>query len=424
MVRCSRATYESGAGTRYLVFVYGVARGDTDADGVALCSDTMMDANCGLIALERGVDYCPERLLCGDGTRPARVWATRAGTRFDGTPTRVRGLTITSTPTNATPGYAEDETIRVRLDFAEAVSVAGTGTPSVVLNIGRAARRAVYASGSGTRYLNFEYTVQAGDFDSDGISLCSDTFLDSGCGRISLNGGSISAQSDSLAAELDLPALGNQSGHKVDATPNFIPNPVSGRCRTRARVSCPGIGRSGRAASGEESFRLLFVSSTTRNATSSDINDYNNHVIAAAGAGHSAIQGVQGRLPGHRQHRDCGCDETTPGSPGPGCRSTGWAASTRSRTTTPICSTAHGITKMPPTSWATPSPRQLSGPAAPTVVSRVPPVPTRSRLAAMVFSTEGFCRWGGCSPQFGGPSILLQQKIKRQPFPSTPSPRC
>ena len=82
-----------------------------------------------------------------------------------------RVLTITSTPTNATPGYAEDETIRVRLDFAEAVSV--TGTPYLVLDIAGVARRATYASGSGTRYLNFEYTVQTGDFDSNGISLCS-----------------------------------------------------------------------------------------------------------------------------------------------------------------------------------------------------------------------------------------------------------
>ena len=41
-----------------------------------------------------------------------------------------------------------------------------------------AARRAGYESGSGARYLNFEYTVQAGDFDSDGISLCANTFLD------------------------------------------------------------------------------------------------------------------------------------------------------------------------------------------------------------------------------------------------------
>ena len=124
-------------------------------------------------------------------------------------------VSITSTPANATPGYAAGETIRVRVGFGDVVSV--TGTPYLVLDIAGAAGRATYASGSGTNYLNFEYTVQTGDFDSNGISLCSSRVVDPGCGRISLNGGRISAQSDGLAAELDLPALGNQSDHKVDA---------------------------------------------------------------------------------------------------------------------------------------------------------------------------------------------------------------
>ena len=200
----------------------------------------------------------------------------------------VQGVSIESSPTNATSGYAAGETIRIRLDFVEAVTV--TDSPSVVLNIGRAVRRAVYASGSGTRYLNFEYTVQAADFDSDGISLCSDTFLDRGCGRISLNGGSISAQSDSLAVELDVPALGNQSGHKVDATPVFVPNPGVGP------MPSPSMGTVPRNWSlrpvdvdfGEQ-FRVLFVTST-RNAISSSIDDYNQHAINDAGAGHSAIR--------------------------------------------------------------------------------------------------------------------------------------
>ena len=200
----------------------------------------------------------------------------------------VQGVSIESSPTNATSGYAAGETIRVRLDFGEAVTV--TDSPSVVLNIGSAVRRATYASGSGTRHLDFEYTVQAADFDSDGISLCSDTFLDRGCGRISLNGGSISAQSDSLAVELDVPAFGPQSGHKVDATPVFVPNPGVGP------MPSPSMGTVPRNWSlrpvdvdfGEQ-FRVLFVTST-RNASSSTIDDYNQHAINDAGAGHSAIR--------------------------------------------------------------------------------------------------------------------------------------
>ena len=199
-----------------------------------------------------------------------------------------QGVSVESSPTNATSGYAAGETIRVRLDFGEAVTV--TDSPSVVLNIGGSGHRATYASGSGTRYLNFEYTVQAADFDSDGISLCSDTFLDRGCGRISLNGGSISAQSDSLAVELDLPALGNQSGHKVDATPVFVPTPgVGGPMPNPSMGTVPGGWPLKPAGAGRGPFRLLFAT-PTRDATSADINVYNRHAIDAAGTGHSAIR--------------------------------------------------------------------------------------------------------------------------------------
>ena len=198
----------------------------------------------------------------------------------------VQGVSVASTPANATPGYAAGETIQLQLDFVEAVQV--IGAPYVVLNIAGAARRATYASGSGTRYLNFEYTVQAADFDSDGISLCSNTSLDAGCGRITLDGGSISAQSDGLAAELDLPALGNQSGHKVDGMPPDpltppMANPGTGTVPREGWALKPaGIGYG-------DSFRLLFAT-PTRNATSADINDYNNHAINAAGTGHAAIR--------------------------------------------------------------------------------------------------------------------------------------
>ena len=193
------------------------------------------------------------------------------------------GVSITSTPVDAAAGYAAGETIQVRADFGEAVTV--TGAPYLVLDIAGVARTAVYDSGSGTRYLNFAYTVRAADFDSNGISLCSSRLLDMSCGRITLDGGSISAQSDGVASELDLPEFRNQSGHKVDGQPvtGSTPMTPAGAVAVPSGWDLvpPGVTRS---------FRLLFVSSTTRNGSSSDINDYNNHVISAAGAGHSAIQ--------------------------------------------------------------------------------------------------------------------------------------
>ena len=282
-----RAAYESGSGTRHLVFAYRVARGETDADGVSLCSDTMKDAGCGQVTLNGGsIVGESDSIAVG---RDLPDLGNQSGHKVDGVVADAKDVSITSTPANATPGYAAGETIQVRVDFGEAMTV--TGAPYLVLDIAGVARTAVYDSGAGTRYLNFEYTVRAGDFDSNGISLCSSRLIDMGCGRITLDGASISAQSDGVAVGLDLPELGNQSGHKVDGQPNFTPNPSVGP------MANPGMGEvpldwalKPASISREQPFRLLFVSSTKRNATSAAIADYNQHVIDAAGAGHSAIR--------------------------------------------------------------------------------------------------------------------------------------
>ena len=280
-----RASYESGTGTRYLEFAYRVARGDSDTNGVSLCADTMKDAGCGRITLPGGTIVAQSDSTAVGRDLPAL--GNQSGHKVDGTAPRVRGVSITSTPASADPGYAAGETIRVRLDFGEAVTV--QGAPSLVLDIAGVARRAVYESGSGTRYLNFAYEVQAADFDSNGVSLCANASLDPGCGRVALNGGRIVATSDSVAAELDLPALGDQSGHKVDGQPEFMApvtapmaNPGTGTVPPGWTLIPTGLGRG-------DSFRLLFASSA-RDATSTDINVYNDHVIADAGSGHSAIQ--------------------------------------------------------------------------------------------------------------------------------------
>ena len=76
------------------------------------------------------------------------------------------------------------------------------------LTVGNEVRRAWYASGSGTANLEFTYTVERGDLDSDGVSLCSDTSLHSNCGRISLNGGTITATADDTAVPVNYPEMG------------------------------------------------------------------------------------------------------------------------------------------------------------------------------------------------------------------------
>ena len=284
-----RAFYASGSGTGDLEFVYVVARGDVDVDGVSLCSDTELDTDCGQIALGGGSIRAVYDLADAELDLPAL--GDQSGHKVDGKE-RPPDVAIGSTPADAAAGYAAGETIRVRVDFPENLSV--RGSPYLVLDIAGVLRRAVYESGDGSRQLVFAYTVSAEDFDSNGVSLCSDRALDPGCGRITLAGGSIRAVFDDAPIELVLPEVGDQPGHKVDGDPDFVddpshavmPNSTTGVVPEGWALIPSGIGPGA-------SFRLLFVSSTHRNASSSDINDYNDHVIAAAGSGHSAIRALR-----------------------------------------------------------------------------------------------------------------------------------
>ena len=101
---------------------------------------------------------------------------------------------IVSTPRHAARGYLAGEEIRVRLGFNEPVNVTEANQPpSVWLKVDNEVRRAWYVSGSGTANLEFAYTVQRGDSDSNGVGLCSDTALEDTCGRIAFNGGTVTA---------------------------------------------------------------------------------------------------------------------------------------------------------------------------------------------------------------------------------------
>jgi hypothetical protein len=87
------------------------------------------------------------------------------------------------------------------------------GTPRLVLNIGGSTVYADYVSGDGSKTINFEYTIQAGDNDADGISIST----------LELNGGTITFSKGDV--NLTLPGL-NTSGVIVSTTPAVeITNP-------------------------------------------------------------------------------------------------------------------------------------------------------------------------------------------------------
>ena len=162
-----------------------------------------------------------------------QVTATRTGaadgpasTAARGTPTeRAAGPSVTqfAFDTETTPDDGETfgpgETIRVAVTMSPQVAVAGT--PRVALDIGGETRYAEFVPhGTGGSFLTgieglsglyFDYTVQGGDRDDDGISVAADS--------LELNGGTIAARGGGAAANLDHAAIPADAARKVDGGP-------------------------------------------------------------------------------------------------------------------------------------------------------------------------------------------------------------
>ena len=135
---------------------------------------------------------------------------------------------VSSVDVSSSPGdddtYAIGDVIQVTVTFDQAVTV--TGAPRIKLRVGGGdavhQKWADYTSGSGNEALLFAYTVQAGDFDDNGIYIAAD--------ELELNGGTIQS-SGGTNANLDYPLQGGQSGHNVDGvrpTPEFAVTSVDG----------------------------------------------------------------------------------------------------------------------------------------------------------------------------------------------------
>ena len=124
----------------------------------------------------------------------------------------IDGLDITSSPYyGAVRGtYRNGDKVRVRVSFSESVTV--TGAPQLALTVGSQTRQAPYDSSVTTpKTLYFEYTVQPGDGDTDGISIAANS--------LTLNGGSIkSAGAANTDASLHHNALSPSLSHQVDGT--------------------------------------------------------------------------------------------------------------------------------------------------------------------------------------------------------------
>ncbi|MGE8289882.1 MAG: beta strand repeat-containing protein, partial [Stenotrophomonas sp.] len=157
------AEYVSGSGTSALVFRLVVASGQQDSNGITVGNSIQL--NGGSL-----------RDLAGNDSAIALTPGNSSGILVDGI---VPTVATVSVPGNGS--YKAGDVLSFTVNASEAVFA--SGSPRLALDVGGTTRYATWVPGSsGGSTLVFQYVVQAGDSDGDGISIGS---------NLDLNGGSV-----------------------------------------------------------------------------------------------------------------------------------------------------------------------------------------------------------------------------------------
>nr|NLU60581.1 hypothetical protein [Pseudomonas sp. BIGb0427] len=184
------ADYLSGSGTGALVFRLTVSSGQLDSNGITLGSNLVL--NGGSVRDQAG-NLAVATLNNVGSTTGVNVDAVAP--------------VIGSVAVPAAGSYKAGDVLSFTVNASEALIVdTSTGTPRLQLTIGGLSRYASYVSGSGSGQLLFQYSVDAGVNDADGIQLGS---------TLDLNGGTLrDAAGNGLVLALN--GLGSTAGVLVD----------------------------------------------------------------------------------------------------------------------------------------------------------------------------------------------------------------
>ena len=230
-VRMRHTNFISSA-TRGLTFSYAVQPGDEDPTGISIGANALK-LNGGSITDQVGnpvdLNLAGHTInITNDLFDPVHL--------VDGIPPQVTNLTFTtSPPDHIFAGYPAwyywmDPDIKVRVDFAEPVTV--TGAPILRLDIGERRVMARYDASvhnANDRSVGFAYSVQEGDLDRDGISIAADALAAVGTNTITDALGN-RTDDTSLAGH----AIHNDPDQRVDAVRpqisglSIISRPVDG----------------------------------------------------------------------------------------------------------------------------------------------------------------------------------------------------
>ena len=216
-----------GSEPTWAFFEYVVQEQDRDADGISIAADALR-LNGGTIRDRSGNDA---DLNLGDRAVSNIAWAQVDGRGGDETAPQAMRVLVDSRPSSGGDTYGRGETIELRVDFSEPVTV--TGAPQLALEIGTERRTAEFAGARGV-WTFYRYVVQEQDRDADGISIPVDA--------LTLNGATIrdAAGNDAVTAIgsaqiMDLRwHADDRSGHKVDGSLQVAP-PVVGASSPTSR---------------------------------------------------------------------------------------------------------------------------------------------------------------------------------------------
>ena len=203
--------YESGSGTKTLVFAYQVKRNDYDEDGLYLWLGTEAKGLSGGTVTAAGTDIEASPYYSSIPDSTLHKVDGKAGNRL---PAAVETLEVTS-QAGQDSYYNLGESIEIAVTFDEDITVTapdggGSQRPTLDVLIGEETVAFTHDPDEGEdNQIVFTYTVQTGDEDTDGISVAANS-LEAGDHNIT--------DPDGEDAALAHGALAPDSGDRVDAT--------------------------------------------------------------------------------------------------------------------------------------------------------------------------------------------------------------